>query len=341
MNEHEGNGRARATLEDVAREAGVSRATASRAIRGGELVSATNRVAVQQAVDRLGYVPNLAARSLVTRQTDTIAVVVPERDDKVFSDPFIAATIGGIADVLADAGKQVVLLMRSRRRGNEQLARYLLGGHVDGVVIVSHHRDEQLAKEIARAALPTVFIGRPLEEELRLPYVDLDNVAGGRLAAERLIASGMRHPAIITGPLDMVAALDRLAGWGKAIRAAGLNDALRYESDFTMESAYHLAHQLFQEHPEVDGLFAANDLVAVGVMNAARDLGRVIPDDVAVVGFDATPLGLSTLPRLTTITNPAGELARLATHMVLQQIVGETPTWPLIVTPELVARESA
>lgn len=341
MKEHDHAGRPRATLEDVAREAGVSRATASRAIRGGDLVSSANREAVQEAVERLGYVPNPAARSLVTRQTDTIAVVVPEHDDRIFSDPFIGRTIAGVGEALADTPQQVVLLMRSRSRGNEQLAAYLRGGHVDGIVVVSHHRDDHLAREIARSQLPTAFIGRPLEDGIDLPYVDLDNVAGGRLAAERLLASGMRHPATVTGPQDMVAAIDRLAGWGEALRAAGLDDAVRYEGDFTMLPAQELGRRLFEEHPEVDGVFAANDLIAVGVMNAARERGLRVPGDVRIVGFDDTPLGMSTHPQLTSITNPAGELARIATQLVLDQLAGERPAWPVILTPELVARESA
>lgn len=335
-----GNSR-RATLEDVAREAGVSRATASRAIRGGELVSAPTLAAVTDAVERLGYVPNPAARSLVTRETDTIGVVVPEHDERIFSDPFIALAIAGVAGELAETPKQVVLLMRSRGRGNEQLVRYLRGGHVDGIIVVSHHRDDHLAREIAGLGLPVALIGRPLEADIDLPYVDVDNAAGGRLAAERLIASGVRHPATVTGPLDMVAAVDRLAGWSAGVRDAGLDDSIRYEGDFSMAPAEEIGRRLFAEHPEVDGVFAANDLIAVGLMNAAREMRVRVPHDVKIIGFDDTQLGLSTHPQLTTITNPAGELARLATVMLMEQLAGGHPTSPVILRPELVPRQSA
>ena len=335
-----GNSR-RATLEDVAREAGVSRATASRAIRGGELVSAPTLAAVTDAVERLGYVPNPAARSLVTRETDTIGVVVPEHDERIFSDPFIALAIAGVASELAETPKQVVLLMRSRGRGNEQLVRYLRGGHVDGIIVVSHHRDDHLAREIGRLDLPIALIGRPLEADIHLPYVDVDNVVGGRLAAERLVASGVRHPATITGPLDMVAAVDRLAGWSAGIKDAGLDDSVRYEGDFSMAPAQEIGRRLFAEHPEVDGVFAANDLIAVGLLNAAREMHVRVPHDVKIVGYDDTQLGLSTHPQLTTVTNPAGELARLATVMLMDQLAGRRPASPVILRPELVARESA
>ena len=332
---------ARSTLEDVARLAGVSRATASRAVRGGDLVSPGNLEAVQRAVAQLGYVPNPAARSLVTRTTDTIGVVVPEHDSRIFSDPFIALAIAGVAEALKETPKQLVLLMRSGIQANERLTRYLGGGHVDGVVVVSHHRDDNLARAIAAAGLPAAFIGRPLEPGSTLPYVDLDNVAGGRLAAERLIASGARRLATVTGPLDMVAAVDRLEGWSAALRESGLDDSIRYEGDFTLATAQQVGERLFAEHPEVDGVFAANDVTAVGLMNALRSIHRHVPDDLRIVGFDDTALGLSTHPQLTTVTNPAGELAHVATRMVLAQLAGRPFTSPVIIAPRLVARESA
>ena len=333
--------RGRSTLEDVARVAGVSRATASRAIRGGELVSATNRAAVQRAVEQLGYVPNPAARSLVTRQTDTIAVVVPEHDSRVFSDPFIALSIAGVAETLADTPKQMVLLMRPRTGSSDRLLDYLRGGHVDGILVLSHHRDDHFAREISAMGLPVAFIGRPLDIDGELAYADVDNVAGGRLAGERLVGSGARRIATITGPLDMVAAVDRLAGWTTALTEAGLDTSLRYEGDFTLATGQALAERLLAEHPDVDGVFAANDLTAAGVIHAARAAGRRVPQDVRVVGYDATQLGMSTHPRLTTVTNPAGALAHAATGMLLDQLAGRPVASPGIIAPELVVRGSA
>lgn len=332
---------ARATLEDVARVAGVSRATASRAVRGGESVSAANLEAVRRAVSELGYVPNPAARSLVTRQTDTIAVVVPEHDSRIFSDPFIASAIAGVAEALEDTPKQVVLLMRSRRRGNERMTGYLLGGHVDGIVVVSHHRDDHLPQVVARTGLPAAFIGRPLDADVEIPYVDLDNRAGGRMAAEHLIAAGARRIATVTGPLDMVAAVDRLAGWSAAMLAAGLDDSLRYEGDFTLQTAEEVGRRLLAEHPEVDAVFAANDLTAVGLVNVLRKGGRRVPDDVRIIGFDDTPLCLGTHPQLTSLTNPAKDLAHVATRMVLDQLASRPVESPVILRPALVARASA
>lgn len=332
--------RSRATLEDVARMAGVSRATASRAVRGGDLVSATNLDAVRRAVAALGYVPNPAARSLVTRRTDTIGVVVPEDDARVFSDPFIAQAIGGIAAALASTPKQLVLLMRVRGQENERLLPYLRGGHVDGVVVLSHHRDDHLERELAAMAIPVAFIGRPLETDLSVPYVDVDNHTGGRLAAERLLAGGCRRPATVTGPLDMPAAVDRLAGWTAALDAAGVADVGRYEGDFTLATGRDLAARLFAEHPDVDGIFAANDLTAAGVLQAARAAGRKVPQDVRLIGYDDTELAASLHPQLTTVTNPGHGLGLRATRMVLDQLDGHPAPGSFIVQPVLVARAS-
>lgn len=332
--------RSRTTLEDVARVAGVSRATASRAVRGGELVSPVALEAVRRAVEQLGYVPNPAARSLVTRQTDTLAVVVPEDDARVFSDPFIAQAIGGVAEALAHTPKQLVLLMRARGQENKRLLPYLRGGHVDGIVVLSHHRDDHLERELAALHLPLAFIGRPLEPQLAVPYVDVDNVAGGRLAAEHLLAAGARRLATISGPLDMPAAVDRITGWSEALAEAGVTEVARYEGDFTLVRGEELGARLLAEHPEVDGVFAANDLTAAGVLNAARAAGRSVPRTLRLVGYDDTQLGLTTHPQLTTITNPGRDLARRATRMVLDQLAGQPAPPPIIITPVLVERAS-
>lgn len=330
----------RATLEDVARLAGVSRATASRAVRGGELVSAANREAVRQAVAALGYVPNPAARSLVTRRTDTIAVVVPEHDSLIFGDPFITGTIAGVAEALEDTQLQLLLLMRSRRGGDDRMTKYLEGGHVDGIVVVSHHRHDTLSEVIIGTGLPAAFIGRPLNAHADLSYVDLDNFVGGRLAAHHLLAAGARRPATVTGPLDMVAALDRVAGWTATLRGAGVDDSIQYEGDFTMATARTVAERLIAEHPDVDAIFAANDLSAIGVIQALRAAGRRVPDDVRVVGFDDSTLALTAEPTLTSITNPPKQLAHIATNMVLDELAERSTISPVILQPTLVVRAS-
>lgn len=330
------------TLEQVAERAGVSRSTASRAINGGLKVSPSAQAAVEAAIADLGYTPNRAARSLVTRRTDSVALVVPEPDEKVLNDPYFAGTLRGLTEVLDPADIQLVLLIARRGEQSERTTRYLVGRHVDGAVVVSHHRDDSLEKVLAQSHLPCVFVGRPLREG-SARYVDLDNVLGARLATEHLMAVGCRHVATITGPLNMAAGVDRLAGWREALRAAGVSDhAVVAGDDFTSAAGARAAEVLLQQHPDVDGIFAASDLLAAGALSVLARAGRSVPGDVRVVGFDDLGVATSTTPRLTTIRNPVVQMSSAAGRLLLDLLAGmPAPTEPQIFDTELVIRESA
>lgn len=330
------------TLDDVARAAGVSRATASRAINGGSRVSAKAQAAVAAAVKSMGYSPNPAARSLVTRRTDSIAVVVPEPDERVFSDPFFAGTLRGISRILSQHDLQMVLLLARRGAEGERTLRYLSGAHVDGAIITSHHRDDELARRMADLGLPCVFGGRPWADSERVTYVDVDNLAGGRLAAQALLDRGCRTVGTVAGPQDMTAAVDRLVGWQTTMREAGMPDDRVVCADFTQAGGEQATRQLLESHPGLDGIFVASDLMATGALEALAAAGKRVPDDVAVVGFDDFSAAERTAPPLTTLRNPVVEMAEQATRMLLQQISGESPAGPLrVVLPtRLVRRES-
>ena len=332
------------TLEEVAARAGVSRSTASRAINGGLRVSPEALASVERAVADLGYTPNRAARSLVTRRTDSIALVVPEPDERVLTDPFFAGVLSGVSASLADSDIQVVLVI-ARPGQAQRTARYLRNGHVDGAIVVSHHRDDELDRMLAGVHLPSVFVGRPLaangEADLRLQYVDADNVEGGRLATQRLIGLGRRHIATIAGPQDMSAGVDRLVGWRAAMRTAGLADDAVVHGDFTIAGGTTAARRLLAEHPDVDGIFVASDLMASGVLTVLAERGRAVPDDVAVVGYDNSAIAASTTPPLTSVVQPVVAMARAAGLRLLDQLQGAAPSAPMIFAPELVIRASA
>ena len=330
------------TLEDVAERAGVSRSTASRAINGGLKVSPQAQAAVDAAVAELRYTPNRAARSLVTRRTDSIALVVPEPDEKVLNDPYFAGTLQGLSAALADTEMQLVLLIAPRGQETQRTMRYLRNGHVDGAIIVSHHRDDALASAVAEARLPSVFVGRPWATSPAVPYVDVDNHHGGRLATEHLISVGCRRIATIAGPADMAAGVDRLAGWRDALQEAGLPDDAVVHADFTSAGGAAAMERLLQSHPDIDGLFAASDLMAVGALGVLERAGRSVPDDLKVVGFDDLGVAASAGPPLTTVTNPVVEMSRLAAELLLDQIAGTAASpAPRIFDPELVVRSSA
>ncbi|CAN5344614.1 LacI family DNA-binding transcriptional regulator [soil metagenome] len=331
------------TLEEVARLAGVSRATASRAVNGADRVSARSRAAVEAAVRSLGYSPNPAARSLVTRRTDSVAVVVPEPDERVFADPFFARTLRGVTEVLSDKDLQLVLLLARPGDEEERMMRYLRRRHVDGAIVVSHHRSGSLAEQLADLRLPCVFVGRPWTGADRVSYVDTDNVGGGRQATQTLIARGCRRIATVAGSADMTAGADRLAGWRSALLEAGLDDSAVEHGNFTEDGGEAATRRLLVTHPDLDAIMVASDLMAMGAMRALAAAGRRVPEDVAVVGYDDVGIAERTLPPLTTMRNPIREMAEQATRLLLEQIDSERAAHPMrvIFPPALVRRDSA
>src|SRR5690554_5373717 len=326
------------TLEEVAALAGVSRSTASRALNGGKRVSPTAQSAVDAAIAELGYTPNRAARSLVTRRTDSIALVIPEPDERVLTDPFFSGTLNGLSSALAGSDLQLVLLI-SRPGESERTERYLRNGHVDGAVVVSHHKSDLLDTVLADSRMPSVFVGRPLNEVGRLHYIDVDNYAGGRLAAEHIISTGRTRIGLLAGPQDMAAGRDRLRGWVDVLEANGLRTDRVVTSDFTAEAATDAMAELLEKHPDIDAVIAASDLIAVGALNVLHERGRSVPDEIVIIGFDN--LGVSTSPTLTTLTNPVVAMSRAAGHMLLDLLEnGDREPQHTQFSPDLVVRAS-
>ena len=337
-----GAGRPSPTLEDLASAAGVSRSTASRAINGGSKVSAEAQAAVDAAIVALGYTPNRAARSLVTRRTGSVALVIPEPDARVMMDPYFAAVITGVNEALRDTDLQLVLLMSRAGDDSARTIRYLRGGHVDGVIVVSHHHADDWVETLGATGLPTVFIGRPWDTASGIPYVDLDNFEGGRLAARHLADIGRSRLATVTGPTDMTAAVDRLEGWLQGLREAGLQPGPVIHGDFTTAGGAEAAGRLLDMAPDVDGIFAASDLMALGVVDTLRSAGRRVPADVAVVGFDNHSIQAANGLGLTTVDHPMTDIAAAAGKLLVSAIANaEEASEPVIYPAELVVRGSS
>ena len=311
------------TLDQVAVLAGVSRATVSRVINDSPRVSDEARDAVRAAVEALHYVPNRLARSLVTRRTDTIALVLSESGSQLFSDPFFAGIVRGLTARLADTDLNLVLLAARGEREQQKVGRYVRQGHVDGVILMSLHRDDRLPDVLAGAHLPMVLAGRPFDGR-PLSYVDADNVGGAADATAHLLSLGRRRIATITGPLDMVAGLDRLAGHRAALAAAGraADPELVAEGDFTEAGGARAMSRLLTEAPDVDAVFVASDPMAVGALQVLRAAGRRVPEDVAVVGFDDAAVAAACDPPLTTVAQPLEQMTALMVDLLLSQIEG-------------------
>ncbi|MET8334217.1 LacI family DNA-binding transcriptional regulator [Streptosporangium canum] len=327
--------RARPTLEKVAARAGVSRATASRVVNGSTRVAPRIREAVNRAVEELGYVPNQAARSLVTQRADSIALVFPEPATRVFSDdPTFAGIIRGVSLEIEKADKQLVLMLTGPDGSYHRVERYATNGHVDGVIVASMHGTDPLPGILTRRGVPVVCGGRPSVPG-DLPYVDMDNAGGAERAVRHLVERGRRRIATIAGPQDMIAGIDRLAGYRDVLRDSDRRSIVAV-GDFTRESGAIAMRQLLADDPDLDAVFVANDLMALGALRTLGRAGRAVPGDVAVVGFDDIPAAAYAEPPLTTVRQPTVEMGRRLARMVLNP----EDRAPVVLPTELVVRES-
>lgn len=298
---------------------------------------------MEQAASEVSYAPNRAARALVTGRSDSIAFLVTETEDRLFSDPFFLGMLRGAQSVIAEAGLQLVFTVASTEDEHRRFLHYAAGGHVDGVLVLSLHGRDLLPQQLEGRGVPTVLSGRPMIEPNLLYYVDSDNIGGAALATDHLLSGGRRRIATITGPLDMCAGQDRLAGYRRALQAAGhpAADSLVGHGSFSIASGFQAMTQLLAAEPGLDAVFAASDLTAIGAMRAIVASGRKIRDDVAVVGFDDIGDAQLAHPALTTIRQPLNEMGRAMATRLLQRIAGDAAPPRTVLPVELVARETA
>lgn len=331
----------------MAARAGVGRGTVSRVVNGSPQVSDSARAAVQRAIEELGYVPNRAARALVTQRTDSVALVVSESEERVFAEPFFAGIIRGINSVLLDTPMQLWLAMAQSKRERERVEHHLTRQHVDGVLLMSLHGADRLPHLLAERGLPVVICGQPGGD---LPLnvdnvscVDADNGGGARAAVTHLLAQGRRRVAAIAGPQDMGVGVLRLDGYRQALTDAGqrVDESLIAYGDFSEASGTEAMRTLLDRHPDLDAVFCASDLMAVGAMRTLREYRRRIPTDVAVVGFEDSVLARQTDPALTTVHQPVEAMGREMARLLVSHIRGERVATPLVVLDtHLVVRAS-
>lgn len=312
----------------------------SRVINGSPNVSAKAREAVELAIRELGYVPNRAARALVTRRTDTVALVVSESQFRVFDEPYFAGTIRGIGSALAETGLQLILAMARTPEEHARLEHYLTGQHVDGVLLLSLHGADPLPGRLEAMGVPTVLGGRPVGLD-PYSYVDMDNRAGARQAVKHLLGLGRRAIATIAGSQDMGVGVDRLSGYRDALLPSGLPELVAY-GDFSEHSGATAMQELLRTHPDLDAVFAASDPMALGAMRVLKAEGRSVPRDVAVIGFDDSKAALHADPPLTTVHQPTEAMGRQMAQLLVARINGEELRQPVVILDtHLVRRESA
>nr|WP_216645696.1 LacI family DNA-binding transcriptional regulator [Isoptericola halotolerans] len=305
---------------DVARAADVSRATASRVLAGAETVRPDLARRVLESAEALGYRTNTAARALRSGSTGSVALVAPSSELDGGSGPFVGAPLRGASSVLFGRSLQPVLLLDDER-DRQPLVRYLSAGHVDAAVVVLQRESLPLFRELAELDLPMVFVGRPTTAmDAGLSVVDCDNYGGGRQAARVLLEAGRRRLATITGPAGYAPSDDRLRGFQDELEDREIRPALVVGGDFSLESGSVAARDVMARRPDLDGLFAGSDLMALGAMRVLHDTGLRVAHDVSVVGFDDTVVAESASPPLTTVRQPLREMGERAAGLVLEML---------------------
>jgi DNA-binding LacI/PurR family transcriptional regulator len=340
----------RPTLEQVAKVAGVSRATVSRVVNRVGTVDPRIRALVQRAVAETGYVPNRAARSLVTGRTGTVGLVVSEPRPEpvggplvshVYSDPFFGRIVTGILGELTPRRVHPLLVHVDSAAARDELLARLQQGDIDGVALVSVWPDDPLPELLASSGASAVLFTRAARPA-GVSYVDVAHGHGAQLAADHLHARGCRRVVTVAGPAHLPAGQDRLAGFRDAMARLGHPFVASAEGGFTLAGGRGAMARLLAQVPDLDGVFAANDLMAQGALLTLASQARRVPGDIAVVGFDDSSAALACVPPLTTVRQPVEEMAAEVARLLLSRI--DDPAQPpstVIFEPTLVVRESA
>lgn len=331
--------KAAATIEEVAAAAGVSRSTVSRVVNGSTAVSPAALAAVERAIAELSYVPNRAARSLASRATMAIALVVPEDTTRFFGDPFFAAIVSGINARLSRSDYVLNLIIASDDP-RDKTAAYVRSGAVDGAIVVSHHTSDTFIDRIA-ASVPVVYGGRPSRARENDYYIDVDNTAGAYQATTYLVEKGFRRIAHISGPVSMPAGIDRLAGFRSALADAGMVPVAVEDGNFTADGGSAAMGRILESGASFDALFVGSDLMARGALAVLARAGIDVPGDVSLIGFDDSPVATAVQPNLTTVRQPSHLQGQQMADVLLSLLAGGTPPHVTMLPTELIVRASA
>lgn len=333
-----GNPRRRPTIRDVAAAAGVSRGTVSRVINGGHWVSPEALAAVQEAIRTTGYKTNQHARSLVTGRSNSVAFLLTEPQHLLFEDPNFSILLRGAATELAARGMPLLLMVAGTPDEQEQMLGYVGAGHVDGVLLISSHAGSPVLRELVALDIPTIACGIPLGFEQKVGYVAADDLGGARIMTRHLLDSGRQRIAMITGPMDTPGGRLRLEGYRLEL-GDRYDETLVVHGDYLRSGGIRATAELLERRPDLDAIFAANDLTASGALLALADAGRSVPDDVAVAGFDDAGIAAATTPPLTTMRQPFERISAEMVRLLLEVVDGKSSA-AVTLPASLVVRES-
>ncbi len=328
------------TLEEIARQAGVSRSTVSRVLNKHPNVSADARERVLAVTQRLDFTPNVLARSLAGGRTNVLGLVIPMGVSTLFTDPYFAILIQGVASACNAHDYSVMLWLAEPEQERRVIQKILQGGLIDGVVVSSMLIDDPLIKALLDRQMPFILVGRHPTDQ-RVSYIDVDNRNSAREMVAYLLRLGYCRIATVTGPHNMIAGADRLEGYQMALRERGIvpDPALIASGDFTEAGAYTATRRLLPHEP--DAIFCASDAMAVGAMRALREAGKRVPEDIGLAGFDDIPVAARMEPPLTTVRQPIHRTGSVAAETLIDLIEeGESRPRRVILPTELVIRSS-
>ena len=304
------------TSKDIARRLNISQSTVSRALRGDPRVSAETTARILEAARQMDYTPNLAARSLITRKSGTIGLIVSD-----ITNPFYPELLGVLHNEFALAGYRTVLFdERTDAPLDQHVAALVNGAAVDGLVYVSATLGMPLPGS-GTGRIPVVLVNRYLDGDA-VDTVVSDNRAGGHAVAEAMLDLGHHRVALISGPENATTSRDRERGFREGLETTGvtLDEALRRVGQFSHHSGYQWGLDLLTSRPRPTAIFAVNDLIAFGALDAARRIGIRVPDDLSVVGFDDIEMAGWEAFNLTTVKQPLAKIGREAVALLLDRI---------------------
>lgn len=315
-----------ATIKDVSKLAGVSVATVSRYLNKNGYVSKEAASTISEVIDKLNYRPNNIARSLAGMKTATIGLMVPD-----ILNPFFPELARSIEDAANEYGYTVMLCNTDNDSMKEQ--KYidtLIQKQVDGIIISSYTIEPEHLKGLQKQSIPVVLMDNVFSSD-SVVSLTVENLRGGELAVEHLLSQGCSKIAHICGPLTITSSRERTAGFENASRKTDwFTPSLIGYGDFTVKGGYSTMKELLELHPDLDGVFASNDLMASGALKALQEAGKRVPNDVKVIGFDGISLEMMT-PELTTIAQPIYELGKTA----MDSLVGLIRKEPDILTDQV------
>ena len=327
------------TIKDVARAAGVSINTVSRALNGKPDVNSETKRQVLEAAERLNYMPNRLARGLRSNKTGVIGVIVAD-----IANPFFSAVVKGMGEAAKDLGYSIILQDTGENCENEEEAIHIMQSeHVDGVLITPVQTDKKSILMLEESGIPFVLVARHFSD-VDTDFVVADDVQGGYLATTHLIEKGHERIAFINGPSYNSSAIERFQGYNKALNEHNIkvNERLITNGALTMEDGYaHARALLAKSAPNPTALFTFSDFVALGAMKAVREAGLRIPDDMAIVGYDDIAFAFCLEVPLTTVRIPKREIGEEVVSILGKKMSGEKCHSRLRMPVELVVRQSS